>query len=66
MLRIVVSKDTFLIAYHAYNGTTLKYAILFQANSKKTTFIAQKKNIGAVYGIGQTDLCKLHFKSLKL
>lgn len=67
-LRNVTDQRTLLTAYHAYVGSTLRYGVLFWANStnKEMAFKAQKKCIRSICTLKQTDSCKKHFQELKL
>lgn len=67
-LRNVTDQATLLTVYHAYVGSTLRYGVLFWANStnKELAFKAQKKCIRSICTLKQTDSCKKHFQELKL
>jgi hypothetical protein len=69
-LRKIVDEPVVLIltAYQAYVTSTLRYGIIFWANSvdREIAFKAQKRCIRSLCGIQQLDSCKPHFQKLRI
>lgn len=67
-LKREANETTVLTAYHGYVGSILRYGLLLWGNSVlvRKVFIAQKKCIRAICGVGPTESCKPLFKKLKL
>jgi hypothetical protein len=67
-LRKVVNESAVLTAYHAYVTSTLRYGIIFWANSveREMAFKAQKRCIRSLCGIHQLDSCKPYFQKLRI
>lgn len=67
-LKKVVSQAAVIAAYYGYVDSTLRYGVIFWANSceKNNVFKAQKRCIRSMCNLKQTDSCKPHFKSLRI
>lgn len=67
-LRKIVNEPVVLTAYQAYVTSTLRYGIIFWANSvdRELVFKAQKRCIRSLCGIQQLDSCKPYFKKLRI
>ncbi|CAK1595268.1 unnamed protein product [Parnassius mnemosyne] len=67
-LRVTVSTEAALCAYHGYVSSVLSYGILLWGNSVdiKKVFRVQKKCVRAIYGAWCTDSCKPLFKKYNI
>lgn len=67
-LRLTVSQNAALVAYHGYVASTLTYGLLLWGNSVDIiqAFKMQKKAVRALCGKGPMDSCRPLFKKLNL
>jgi hypothetical protein len=67
-LRKCVNESVVLTAYQAYVASTLRYGIIFWANSvdREIAFRAQKRCIRSLSGIQQLDSCKPYFQKFRI
>lgn len=67
-LRNTVSTKAAITAYHVYVSSVLSYGLILwgESTDHKKAFIAQKKCIRALYGLGQRDSCRDIFSKLRI